>query len=110
MCNLARRWFLATGLLLACVGGLAQTPVTPPALMLAGTFKAGTHLPDYWVSEKLDGVRGHWTGWTVSMQQERAERRCYERHPGERAVEQPDLVPRPADDRDQSPAEPEQEA
>lgn len=62
MSNLARRWLLATGLLLVCVKGLAQTPATPPALMLAGTFKAGTHLPNYWVSEKLDGVRGHWTG------------------------------------------------
>lgn len=65
MLTLARRTFLLAGLLLLCGGSLAQAPATPPvapALMLAGSFKTGIHLPDYWVSEKLDGVRGHWTG------------------------------------------------
>lgn len=38
------------------------TAPTPPALMLAGRYTPGIHLADYWVSEKLDGVRGHWTG------------------------------------------------
>ncbi len=62
MLTLARRTFLLAGLLLVGGGSLAQAPATPPALMLAGTFKTGIHLTDYWVSEKLDGVRGHWTG------------------------------------------------
>lgn len=65
MLKLARRTCLLAGLLLLCGGSFAQTPATPPvapALMLAGSFKTGIHLPDYWVSEKLDGVRGHWTG------------------------------------------------
>ncbi len=62
MLKWARRTFLAAGLLWGGVWALAQTPAPPPALMLAGSYKAGVHLPDYWVSEKLDGVRGHWTG------------------------------------------------
>jgi DNA ligase-1 len=40
---------------------------TPPALMLAKTYKRGVALADYWVSEKYDGVRGYWDGtqlWT----------------------------------------------
>jgi len=62
MLKLARRGLLLAGLLLVLGWSAAQTPTAPPALMLAGSFKAGIHLPDYWVSEKLDGVRGHWTG------------------------------------------------
>ncbi len=38
--------------------GLAQAP----ALMLASTWRAGTDLNDYWVSEKLDGMRARWDG------------------------------------------------
>ena len=49
---------------------LAGTESTPgaskdakrPALMLANVYSARTHLADYWVSEKYDGVRGYWTG------------------------------------------------
>ncbi len=40
---------------------------TPPALMLANPYRPGIPLQDYWVSEKLDGVRGYWDGrqlWT----------------------------------------------
>ena len=33
-----------------------------PPLMLAKVYHAGVSLPDYWVSEKLDGVRGYWDG------------------------------------------------
>ncbi len=39
----------------------------PPALMLATDYGAGADVADYWVSEKLDGVRGRWDGralWT----------------------------------------------
>ena len=56
---------LATWLLLGSMLVLAQTPSPPqaqPALMLAKSYATGVHLPDYWISEKLDGVRGHWTG------------------------------------------------
>lgn len=36
----------------------------PPAIMLAAEYQPGQpiHLPDYWVSEKLDGVRARWDG------------------------------------------------
>lgn len=54
-------------LLLAFAGLL--TPVLPlaaaegaPPLMLAKVYQAGVPLADYWVSEKLDGVRGYWDG------------------------------------------------
>lgn len=54
-------------LLLALAGLL--TPVLPlsaaetgPPLMLANVYRPGIALQDYWVSEKLDGVRGYWDG------------------------------------------------
>lgn len=31
-------------------------------LMLAGVYRPGVPLADYWVSEKYDGVRGYWDG------------------------------------------------
>jgi len=34
----------------------------PPELTLANVYQKGTPLNDYWVSEKLDGVRAYWTG------------------------------------------------
>lgn len=37
----------------------------PPALLLAGTYRPGIDLADWWVSEKYDGVRGHWDGRTL---------------------------------------------
>ncbi|MFC5522823.1 DNA ligase [Polaromonas jejuensis] len=53
--------------LLALAGLLA--PALPslaadggPPLMLAKVYSGGISLPDYWVSEKLDGVRGYWDG------------------------------------------------
>ena len=33
-----------------------------PSLMLANVYHPGIALQDYWVSEKLDGVRGYWDG------------------------------------------------
>lgn len=42
-------------------------PAQPPAVMLAKDYQAGIPVQDYWVSEKLDGVRGRWDGsalWT----------------------------------------------
>lgn len=34
----------------------------PPRLMLATSYEAGIDVSEYWVSEKLDGVRGRWDG------------------------------------------------
>ena len=65
-----RRLFLSlTSLLLAgspLVRATAATPVLShkpaPPLMLANVYRSGIVLADYWVSEKLDGVRGYWDG------------------------------------------------
>ena len=40
---------------------LAAAEGAPP-LMLSKVYQAGVPLADYWVSEKLDGVRGFWDG------------------------------------------------
>jgi DNA ligase-1 len=61
-----------TCLLLFVLPWLAPSPVpaaqpAPPALMLASQYEAGIEVGDYFVSEKLDGVRGRWDGhalWT----------------------------------------------
>ena len=34
----------------------------PPALLLAKTYNDDINIADYWVSEKLDGVRAYWDG------------------------------------------------
>ena len=53
------------GALLACLRPAAwaqRAAAPPPALLLAGRYRPGIALADYWVSEKYDGVRGHWDG------------------------------------------------
>lgn len=35
---------------------------TPPPVMLATEFRGDVDVRDYWVSEKMDGVRGRWDG------------------------------------------------
>jgi len=35
---------------------------TQPRVMLATNHRGGINVPDYWISEKLDGVRGRWDG------------------------------------------------
>jgi DNA ligase 1 len=53
------RALLALGLALPAVRIQAGEA---PALMLAQVYRPGVHLPDYWISEKYDGVRGYWDG------------------------------------------------
>lgn len=51
-------------LVLACA---APASAGPPPLLLAKVYRGDVRLADYWVSEKLDGVRGYWDGsrlWT----------------------------------------------
>jgi DNA ligase-1 len=52
-------------LVIACLSlanaATAADPGRPP-LMLANVYRPGMPLNDYWVSEKLDGVRGFWDG------------------------------------------------
>ena len=40
----------------------ARTAAAAPSLMLAQSYRPGMALAEYWVSEKLDGLRGHWDG------------------------------------------------
>jgi len=47
--------------LLAPALPLLAAPDAPP-LMLAKVYHPGVSLPDYWASEKYDGVRGYWDG------------------------------------------------
>lgn len=55
---------LLIGLLLAMSAAavLCAPQVQPPAVMLATEYRQGIEVADYWVSEKLDGVRGRWDG------------------------------------------------
>ena len=39
-----------------------QANAGPPAIPLANVYHPGVNLEDYWVSEKLDGVRAYWDG------------------------------------------------
>lgn len=51
--------------LLCCVLALlapAPSIAAPPPLMLATRYAEGVDVREYWVSEKLDGVRGYWDG------------------------------------------------
>jgi DNA ligase-1 len=64
-----RRGFSAAslGLLLGLSGlphpeAMANKASSAPPLMLANVYHPGIALHDYWVSEKLDGVRGYWDG------------------------------------------------
>ena len=50
-------------LLLGCLLAVAQRSFADaPALLLAGRYRPGIDLRDWWVSEKYDGVRAHWDG------------------------------------------------
>ncbi len=51
-----------TALLATGHGGGVWAQRDAPALLLAGRYRPGIDLGDYWVSEKYDGVRGVWDG------------------------------------------------
>lgn len=62
--NLRTLVLLPLVLLLLCLfpaAAFSAEPL-PPRLMLATGYQAGVDVGDYWVSEKFDGVRGHWDG------------------------------------------------
>jgi len=54
-------------LLMVCPG-LAQAQ-EPPKLQLAKVYHQGLPVRDYWVSEKLDGVRAYWDGTQLISKQ-----------------------------------------
>jgi len=53
--------FLRT-VLLVLVSVATDVHGAPPELPLANVYHQGTDLSEYWVSEKLDGVRAYWDG------------------------------------------------
>jgi DNA ligase-1 len=64
---LTRRTLLLAGLGALVARTAAAAPDGAPRLMLAGVYRPGMSLDDYWVSEKYDGLRGFWDGqrlWT----------------------------------------------
>lgn len=64
MHGLTRRHFTFAGGL-CCVPGMSQAQARP--LMLSSVWKTGLPVAEYWVSEKLDGIRAFWDGkalWT----------------------------------------------
>lgn len=69
LCNTTRVWAMALAFthivvsLFPAAFGHAST--RPPALPLANVYHPGVNLEEYWVSEKLDGVRAFWDGETL---------------------------------------------
>ncbi|MGV8932495.1 MAG: DNA ligase [Luteimonas sp.] len=62
--NLRAAW-LSSWCLLSCLllsPPLAAADAAVPRLMLATHYHPGVDVSEYWVSEKLDGVRGRWDG------------------------------------------------
>ncbi|MDU0356185.1 DNA ligase [Paraglaciecola aquimarina] len=48
-----------------CFAQGGDTPINPPTMLsqqLATTYQDDIDVKDYWVSEKLDGIRARWTG------------------------------------------------
>lgn len=56
------RWALCCLLLIAPFVGATENPPAPPSLLLANVLRDSTDVTQYWVSEKLDGVRAVWNG------------------------------------------------
>lgn len=61
MKSVARSLVLCSSCLLLMTPVMAS-PLTAPPLMLANVYQGGHALAEYWISEKLDGVRGYWDG------------------------------------------------
>ncbi|MBA4260687.1 MAG: DNA ligase [Comamonadaceae bacterium] len=61
--DLRRRSLLLVGALLPLLPRMGRAAdAAAPALMLAQVYRPGIDLSPYWLSEKYDGVRGHWDG------------------------------------------------
>ena len=50
---------------ISAFGLVAAATADAPALLLARIYHPGLDLQAYWVSEKYDGVRGHWDGQSL---------------------------------------------
>ncbi|WP_367850100.1 DNA ligase [Rhodoferax sp. WC2427] len=72
---LHRRTLLQRLLLVVAVATPLHSRASPPVLQRPTAYRGGIALDNYWVSEKLDGVRGYWDGtqlWTRGGQPIRA--------------------------------------
>lgn len=56
------RWTLCCWLFVAQFVGAAESTPAPPPLLLANVLRDSADVTQYWVSEKLDGVRALWNG------------------------------------------------
>lgn len=45
-----------------CIFAFTDASAESPDLLHAGIYEDGIQVRDYWVSEKLDGIRGYWDG------------------------------------------------
>ncbi len=64
-CFILSQCFLLSAFSFTSAFSSASTPKnkqTPPALLLANIYQSDISLENYWVSEKLDGVRAYWNG------------------------------------------------
>jgi len=59
-CQVWRAFSLLLAIILLTVACVARA--NPPPVPLANTYQQGVSLQEYWVSEKLDGVRAYWDG------------------------------------------------
>ena len=58
----AVRLLLLIGLLLVATQAAHAQESVSPRLMLAKSYTDGTAVSEFWISEKMDGVRGRWDG------------------------------------------------
>ena len=56
------RWFLLTIVVVTVPGWSPALTGDKPPIMLADIYQQGIDVSQYWVSEKLDGVRARWNG------------------------------------------------
>lgn len=64
-----RRLLCALLLILLSLNAPAEEPKKAPTLSLANVYHSGVDLAQYWVSEKLDGVRAYWDGAALYSRQ-----------------------------------------
>lgn len=56
-------------IMLLCLLVVSSSFADKPKLQLATIYHSGLEVSDYWVSEKLDGVRGYWDGQQLLTRQ-----------------------------------------
>lgn len=62
-------WAMTVALAWCMASGSAQAQTQTPALTLAAAYRSDLPLQHYWVSEKYDGIRAHWTGTQLLSRQ-----------------------------------------